>query len=71
VQSHVGNGPSELQSAPTHSEPAPLTIDALRRKLDAAIDAEAWEAVKIIRERIVEVERAQVGNVVKLDRLRR
>ncbi|HEY5242739.1 MAG TPA: hypothetical protein VIJ22_14770 [Polyangiaceae bacterium] len=43
----------------------------LRRKLDAAIDAEAWDAVKIIRERIVEVEHAEARNVVHLDAARR
>jgi hypothetical protein len=31
-----------------------VTADVLRRKLDAAILAEAWEAVKVIRQRIVE-----------------
>jgi hypothetical protein len=38
----------------------------LRRKLDAAIVAEQWAAVKIIRERIVEAERAECKNVVDL-----
>jgi hypothetical protein len=38
----------------------PPTLDVLRRKLDAAIVAEAWDAVKAIRERIVEVERRAV-----------
>ena len=36
--------------------PEPLTIEVLRVKLDAAIDAEAWPAVKAIRERMAEVE---------------
>jgi hypothetical protein len=45
-------------------QPEPLTFDVLRRKLDAAIVAEAWDAVKAIRERIVEVERDAAGNVV-------
>lgn len=44
----------------------PLTVDVLRRKLDAAIVAEAWDAVKAIRERMVEVERGEAGNVVSL-----
>jgi len=43
----------------------------LRRKLDAAIDAEAWEAVKAIRERMVDAEREAAGNVVALDARRR
>jgi hypothetical protein len=43
----------------------------LRRKLDRAIMAEAWDAVKAIRERIAEVERAAAGNVVALDARRR
>jgi hypothetical protein len=33
----------------------------LRRKLDAAIDAEEWGAVTVIRERIRETERAEAG----------
>jgi hypothetical protein len=41
----------------------PITLEVLRQKLDAAILAEAWEAVKAIRERMVDVERAQAGNV--------
>ena len=40
-----------------------LTLDVLREKLDAAIVAEAWDAVKAIRERMIEVERADAGNV--------
>jgi len=43
----------------------------LRRKLDAAIVAEAWDAVKAIRERMVEAERDAAGNVVALDTARR
>jgi hypothetical protein len=43
------------------------TVDVLRRKLDTAIVAEAWAAVKVIRERIVEAERtAAQGNVIPL-----
>jgi hypothetical protein len=48
---------SAAASAPTSEE--------LRRKLDAAILAEAWDAVKAIRERIVEIDRA-AANVVDL-----
>jgi hypothetical protein len=44
------------------------SVEVLRRKLDAAIVAEAWDAVKAIRERIVEVERAEAGNVVAFRR---
>jgi hypothetical protein len=45
----------------------PLTVAALRRKLDAAIDAEAWPAVAVIRERIREAERAEACNVIPID----
>jgi hypothetical protein len=41
-------------------------LDVLRRKLDAAIVAEAWDAVKAIRERIVEVEREEAARDGKL-----
>jgi hypothetical protein len=44
--------------------PEPLTVEVLRRKLYAAIDAEAWDAVPTIRELLREAER--VG-VVDLD----
>ena len=40
------------------------SIDVLRRKLDSAILAERWDAVRVIRDRIVEVERL---GVVDLD----
>jgi hypothetical protein len=33
-----------------------VTVEALRAKLDAAILAEAWDAVPVIRQRIVEAE---------------
>jgi hypothetical protein len=51
----------------------PITIEVLRAKLDRAIIAEEWEAVKAIRERIGEVERVPAGNVLNLaeERLRR
>jgi hypothetical protein len=45
------------------------TVAELRGKLDAAIMAEQWEAVKAIRDRIVEVERT--GNVVAIRAKRR
>ena len=48
----------------------PLTVEILRRKLDAAIVAEAWDAVKAIRERIIEVERADVVDLAR-ERARR
>ena len=35
-----------------------MTVEVLRRKLDAAILPEAWDAVGAIRERIVAVEHA-------------
>jgi hypothetical protein len=63
-----------LAVAPVHSErpnPEPLTVAVLRRKLDAAILAEGWAAVKVIHERIVEAERAEAGNVVAIDGARR
>ena len=60
---------SSIPNAPTHAEP--ITIETLRRKLDAAIVAEAWEAVKAIRQRMIEVEREGAGNVVALDVARR
>lgn len=42
-----------------------IDIATLRRKLDSAILAEAWDAVKAIRERIVEVERAAFVDLVE------
>jgi len=48
----------------------PLTVAVLRRKLDAAIVAEAWDAVKAIQQRIVVLEREAAGNVVALDAAR-
>jgi hypothetical protein len=56
---------------PSSTAPTPevgLTLDVLRAKLDAAILAEAWDAVKAIGERIREVERA---GVLDLDAARR
>jgi len=46
-------------------------VEELRRKLDAAILAEAWEAVKIVHARIVEEEkRAAPDNLIDLGRER-
>lgn len=45
------------------AEPKP-SLEVLRRKLDAAIVAEAWDAVKAIRDRMGEVEREAAGNVL-------
>jgi hypothetical protein len=49
------------------SEPS---VETLRAKLDAAIVAEAWDAVEAIRERIVQAEREADG-VVQLSTRRR
>ena len=37
-----------------------LTVEVLRAKLDAAIVAEAWDAVSVIAERLREIERAGI-----------
>lgn len=63
------SGPSA--EGPRPSEPAeakPLTLEVFRRKLDAAIVAEQWDAVKAIRQRMIEVERAEAANVIPLRR---
>jgi hypothetical protein len=39
-----------------------VTLEVLRSKLDAAIVAEAWDAVKVIHDRIVALEREAEGN---------
>jgi hypothetical protein len=44
----------------------PLTVEVLRRKLDAAISAEEWAVVKILHGRIVEAERGAAWNVVPI-----
>jgi hypothetical protein len=44
--------------------------ELLRQKLDRAIVAEAWDAVRAIRERIVELERAEVVDLAE-ERARR
>jgi hypothetical protein len=46
-------------------------LDVLRRQLDAAIIAEAWDAVKAIRDRIAQVEREKAGNVRSIDSAKR
>jgi hypothetical protein len=68
-----GSRPLADTSEPPASAPRtePLTLAVLRAKLDAAIVAEAWEAVKTIRERIVQAERSAAGNVVDMGARRR
>jgi hypothetical protein len=61
----VADRPGHVATSPG-SEPPQLTVDVLRQKLDTAILAEAWDAVKVIRERLVEAERAAAGNVVAI-----
>lgn len=51
-------------SEPTERDRGEPSVETFRRKLDAAIIAEAWEAVKAIRERILELEQEQASNVV-------
>jgi hypothetical protein len=58
--------PTPLATSGHASAPAAPSVETLRRKLDAAIVAEAWDAVKAIRDRIVEAERAEAKNVVDL-----
>ena len=48
-----------------------LSVEVLRRKLDAAILVEAWDAVKVIRDRIAQADRAEAGNVYILDEAHR
>lgn len=52
-------GPTTMPLA-TSRGAEPPTVEVLRAKLDAAIVAEAWDAVKVIRERMKQVERAGV-----------
>jgi hypothetical protein len=76
-----GSGKQAEPIRPTDREPRAILdttgpgipeVDVLRRKLDAAIVAEEWEAVKIIHGRIVEVERdAMPANVIHLGERRR
>ncbi len=49
-----------------HSASESLTVDVLRAKLDAAIVAEAWDAVKVIAERLRVAELAAAKNVVEI-----
>ena len=60
------------QPPPTRHDGAsqPLTIDLLRSRLDAAIVAEQWEAVKVIGARLRELERAGVVDL-ETERARR
>jgi hypothetical protein len=53
-----GSGGTSADPVVPNAEP--LSIEVLRRKLDAAIDAEEWPAVSVIRERIRELETANV-----------
>ena len=48
----------------------PISIDVLRSKLDRAIIAEEWGAVKAIHERIGQAQQDAAGNVRRLDRTR-
>ena len=67
IRSRADARPIEATIADAPADPSPpLTLAMLRRKLDAAILAEAWEALKAIRERMTEVERETAGNVVAL-----
>jgi hypothetical protein len=70
AESTTRNDRASDGSPPRFAAASGPTADELRRKLDRAIMAEQWEAVKTIRERIAEVERAQAGNVVDIDRAR-
>jgi len=56
----------ESRPSVTDAGTEPLNVNVLRRKLDAAIVAEAWDAVRVIRDRIVETERSAMGNVFEL-----
>jgi hypothetical protein len=60
-------GSRGISADPATPNAKPLAVDELRVKLDAAIDAEQWAAVVIIRERIVEAERTTATNVVPID----
>jgi hypothetical protein len=56
-----------LEFAGIHKSESGPTVEALRAKLDIAIMAEQWDAVRTIKQRIDEVERAAAGNVVPID----
>lgn len=51
-----------------HSASTSVTVDVLRAKLDAAILAEDWEAVKIVngRLRVAEIAAADTENVIPI-----
>lgn len=69
----AGSHPSERPEPKPEASERP-SVAVLRAKLDAAIVAEAWHAVKAIRERIAEAERDEAdasGKVVSLDARRR
>lgn len=58
-----------ITTACRHSAKRGVTLEELRRKLDAAILAEAWDAVKIVHARIVEEgKRVAPGNVIDVGR---
>jgi hypothetical protein len=67
-----GPGKTEVEAAIRPLIAATLEPSAaeLRAKLDRAIMAEQWEAVRAIRDRICQVERDEAGNVVELRRQR-
>lgn len=61
--------PTRVDNAPAVTA-AKLTLEDARVKLDAAIAAEAWDAVKVIAARVRELERADVVDLA-LERMRR
>jgi hypothetical protein len=68
--SRAPESPAGASQVPAVPNAEALTVDVLRRKLDAAIVAEQWDAVRAIRERIVEVEREAAGNVRSIESAR-
>jgi hypothetical protein len=56
-------GDRETRSTERSARHAPPPLEVLRAKLDRAIVAEAWDAVKVIAARIRELERADVVNL--------
>jgi hypothetical protein len=65
VSENGGFGPAfgptpALASTSPLTASARLTLDVARAKLDAAILAEAWDAVKVIAERVRQLERVDV-----------
>jgi hypothetical protein len=74
-QAPIASTPEEPRHEPTRvSEPTPegsVPLETLRAKLDAAIAAEAWDAVRIIHARIVEAERSAAGNVISIGSAKR